>query len=151
MRWVCVVMVALFWMGCDKNATLVLRDRGAFHARIVDGNERQLWVVHASTNHVESIPREEVVSIDHPGDVWITTGAMLLGVALAQLTLLSVMEGRTNQDTLSFGLIGMAPIVGVGGLVMFQGLSVGAESRRNTYRTHANPPASGLGWLWYFE
>ena len=152
MRRVCLMVSLCSLMACDKNATLVLRDRGAFEARIIDGDERELVVVNQMSRRVEALPREQIISIDHPGDAAIWTGVGIIALSAVQILSLGVLnQGALNRDEIPFVFAGVAPILGIGGLVLITGLSNGAESRRNTYRSHPEPPASGLGWLFYFE
>lgn len=74
------VLVILSFGACSSTATIVRTDGPDNETRIESSDAGALYV-RARNGRIYRIPRESITTIDHPGNVEILVGGILLGVA----------------------------------------------------------------------
>lgn len=99
-RW--VVVAAAFWSGCSIPATIVKNDGVTFEASIEGGDPSSLHVRlddrRCDLNPLVRIPRDEIRSIDHPGDVLAIAFTAIAALSLVPLGV-GIADVEIGNDT----------------------------------------------------
>jgi hypothetical protein len=84
-RMLLAALLLISMAGCGSVATIKLRDSSSIEGEIV-GSSNQ--VVSVETNDgQEQVPRQEISDIDHPGNVALTLGVLLMGYGAVNIAL----------------------------------------------------------------
>jgi hypothetical protein len=138
MRGVALV-VALSAGACSTTSTIHRAYGPAYEAEIVDSDASTLRVL-GDDGRLHAVSRAEVTDVDHPGNVLVTVGAVLLGIAaVATLSILSEdhvsEEERETATAVSavYGLPGLAMLI-AGGVTY-----IGSKSRASAFENALVP------------
>jgi hypothetical protein len=135
------LIVALSVGGCSTTATIHRVYGPAYEAEIADSDGSALRVL-GDDGRLYPVSREEVTDIDHPGNVVLTVGAVLVGIAaLVSLSIANDGDGSQNREEatavgLVYGLPGLAMLIG-GGVTY-----IGSKSRASAFETGRFPALS---------
>ncbi len=122
-------------------ATLVRTNYGRVDARIVDGDEQAVWIVPQGSGEVVRVPRQEIRALEHPGDGWILTGAVLVGLGLVRAGTMGLIGTQgANLTDLIFPLSASMSYVGVGSVLWYTGHQLKESSIQRSKRS------VGVGW-----
>lgn len=103
-------------------ARLVRTNYGRVDARIVDGDEQAVWIVPHGSGEVVRVPRQEIRALQHPGDEWIMTGVVLIGLGLVSAGTVGLISVQgANLTDLIFPLSASMSYVGVGSVLWYTG------------------------------
>ena len=141
MRHIMFVIIALACTGCTT-ATVTRADYGRVDARILDGDEQAIWMVPDGTRQVVRVPRQEILAIDHPGDGWVVTGVVLIGLGLLSVGTFAIagsQEGGLPPE-LPMVLGASMSYVGVGSVLWYTGHQLKEASIGRSRRS------VGVGW-----
>jgi hypothetical protein len=139
-----VATVALVCFGgCASTATIARTDGPDTEARIVNSDLGAVYV-RARNQQIYRIPRESVMAIDHPGNVEIIVGSILVG--LVGLAIFQLRDEGDSDAILPVGLVygtpGLALITS--GLLKYVP-SVQAASAYQSFEPPRNAPP-GMVW-----
>ncbi len=86
--------LAAFATGCGTTATITRRSEPPLEAKITRHDTRKVYVETFAGGGEVGIPRQDVVDIDHPGNVAATIGGVLSGYGVA-----NIIVGARQCDT----------------------------------------------------
>ena len=117
----CVALFAL--TACSNTATITRRSGPNFEASIEDSDSESVYV-RSGNGAPYRVPRNDIVDIDHPGNVHLTIGAALLLWG----TLMLVIPARSDAEW-SFGPGMSALVLGIPGasLALYGGVTYGSS------------------------
>ena len=103
MRGPVAAMTLVCFGGCASTATIARTDAPDSEAEIARSDADALYLL-GRNERIYRVPRESIAGIDHPGNVEILVGAILLGVFT--LTVISVRnDGDNNEVILPLALV----------------------------------------------
>ena len=136
------LVVALSVGACSTTATIHRAYGPAYEAEIADSDASALRVL-GDDGRLHEVSRVEVTDVDHPGNVVLTVGAVLIGIAaIATVSILSEADvSEQEQQTATavsmvYGLPGLAMLIG-GGVTY-----IGSKSRASAFETGRFPAQS---------
>jgi hypothetical protein len=107
------VCVALFaFTACSNTATITRRSGPNFEASIEDSDSESVYV-RSGNGALYRVPRNDIVDIDHPGNVDLIIGAILVGVTPA-VAVDAAGESATNR----VGMATAAVLFGLAGIIL---------------------------------
>jgi hypothetical protein len=127
------LVVALSVGACSTTSTIHRVYGPAYEAEIVDSDASALRVL-GDDGRLHAVSRPEVTDVDHPGNVLVTVGAVLVGIAaIATLSILG--EGDVSEEeretatavSAVYGLPGLAMLI-AGGVTY-----IGSKSRASAF------------------
>jgi len=110
-----VVAVSMSVAACSTTSTIHRAHGPAYEAEIVDSDVNTLRVL-GDDGRIHEVSREEVTDIDHPGNVVLTVGAIL--VAVGALVALSISSDRNGSQQEREDATAIALVYGLPGLMM---------------------------------
>jgi len=110
-----VLVVSLSLAACSTTSTIHRAHGPAYEAEIVDSDGNALRVL-GDDGRIHEVSREEVTDVDHPGNVVLTVGAIL--VAVGALVALSISSDSKGSQQERDDATAIALVYGVPGLVM---------------------------------
>jgi hypothetical protein len=113
MRRLVAVVALVCFGGCAASATIVRTDGPDSEAPIERSDAGALYV-RARNGRIYRIPRESINGIDHPGNVEILVGALMVGAIGALATAIVASDNPYDRDS----LIGLLAGYGVPGLAL---------------------------------
>ena len=141
MRRTMTAIAMVLWCTSCTTATVTRTNFSQVNARIVDGDEQAIWVVPDGSGQVVRVPRQEVRAIEHPGDGWVITGVVLIGMGLLSagtMGLIGMQEGIGPDLVMPLGA--SLSYVGVGSILWYTGRNLKESSLRRSQRS------VGVGW-----
>ena len=132
------LVVALSVGGCSTTATIHRVYGPAYETEIADSDASALRVL-GDDGRLHEVPRGEITDVDHPGNVVITVGAILVGIAaLASISIMNERNGSQNREEatavgLVYGLPGLAMLV-AGGVTY-----IGSKSKASAFENALVP------------
>jgi hypothetical protein len=110
----CIAAMATAAGACSTTATISRRHGPAYEAEIV-GSDADTLRLENGDGQALLVPREDVVDIDHPGNVLMTIGAVILGVGTINVLgtygqLIEPMSGQSqNQAAAAATVVAIIP------------------------------------------
>jgi hypothetical protein len=123
------VLGLVFLTGCSTSATITRRYGNPFDAQIISSDENSVYV--ETSRGKQTIAREEIADVDHPGNVAAVIGAVVTGYGL-----LNIAEGAPlcDQQGPAF-CVGVVTPALIGGSIMIWGLATYAGSTQALQKT----------------
>jgi hypothetical protein len=140
------VALLLVALGCAPPATIRLRNGANVESPII-GSDRDSVYVRGMYGEPHPIPRQEIVDIDHPGNVGTVAGLLLMAWGMAVLTSDPPKDSNPGEvivDAFADVFLGTMLIVGgatetiIGSAIYLQ--STGAASDTRPPRRRRGPP-----------
>jgi hypothetical protein len=128
----CACLMATATGACSTTAT-ISTVRGSSYEATIDGSSAEALRLQNRDGQRFVVPREDVVDVDHPGNVLMTIGAVMLGVGTLNVlgTYGKVIEPMSGQSQNQAAAAATAVAIIPGAILTIVGATIYGRSRRN--------------------